>query len=232
MDFSLLKKIVDEGVCKNIMFDGWGEPLLHPKITSMVNYVTANGISAELCTNAVLLTKKKALELLNAGIKRVKFSLDGMQETYEKIRGPYYEKVHANIKCFCSLKMSYHVKTEVSMVVNDLTLNEIPEFVKYWSKIVDSVQAQRQAFDDGKRTKPCTVLGRAFYVWWNGDVSPCCMDYDGHLVIGNLKKETIRNVVNGSKLRSLKKLHAAGKLPSFCMKCSEYEKGDLPYRLS
>lgn len=57
-----------------------GKPLINPDIVEIVRHVTSLGIKADLVTNGKLLTKEKILELHDAGLGRIRLSIDGLEE--------------------------------------------------------------------------------------------------------------------------------------------------------
>lgn len=70
-----------------VFFGGWGEPLLHPKISQMVARVKAVGASVELITNGTLLTPDLLDELVSIGIDVLWVSIDGAKpESYADVR--------------------------------------------------------------------------------------------------------------------------------------------------
>ncbi len=60
---------------KHVEFIG-GEPLVHPDLIEMITLAKKMGINSGLTTNGFLLTKKRADELLAAGICRLQLSID------------------------------------------------------------------------------------------------------------------------------------------------------------
>lgn len=85
-----------------VFFGGFGEPLLHPKIISIVTEVKALGVKVELITNATLLTEDLSQELIRAGLDRLWVSLDGATpESYADVRlGAAFHQVLENLGHF------------------------------------------------------------------------------------------------------------------------------------
>ena len=50
----------------------------------------------------------------------------------------------------------------------------------------------------------CTRPFKDFGVLWNGDVTLCCMDYDGQLKVGNIQEESIESVMQGEAANNLR----------------------------
>src|ERR687887_352505 len=83
---------------RRAVLQGIGEPLLNPQLGAMIAHLKARGVSVVFNTNAMLLTKRRQLELIRSGLDELRVSLDGSTpETYLKVRGiPAFERVVAN----------------------------------------------------------------------------------------------------------------------------------------
>ncbi len=82
------------------------EPLLHPQFQEMLRYSKKKGLRVDFNTNANSLTEEKAKAILESGLDKIVFSVDGVSAaTYEKVRrGGNYDRVLRNIKRFTHLK--------------------------------------------------------------------------------------------------------------------------------
>ena len=59
-----------------------------------------------------------------------------------------------------------------------------------------------------------------FGVLWNGDVSLCCLDYDATLKVGNVKTQSVEDVINGTASKKLRaSMYGLEKLHPTCVKC-------------
>ncbi len=108
ISFELFKKIIDEisdFVLESKLLQG-GEPLLHPQIAEMVEYMKLKGVRTEIDSNGTLLTEKLARNLIEAGLDFISFSFDGYdKETYESIRiKAVFDKTIENILVFLEAK--------------------------------------------------------------------------------------------------------------------------------
>ncbi|MFQ5716345.1 MAG: SPASM domain-containing protein [Nitrospinales bacterium] len=56
-----------------------------------------------------------------------------------------------------------------------------------------------------KPKKVCDYLWAATVVLADGSISPCCFDYDGKVVFGNVKEEPFKKIWNNNKYRSFRK---------------------------
>ncbi|KXB03845.1 hypothetical protein AKJ45_00290 [candidate division MSBL1 archaeon SCGC-AAA261F19] len=48
-------------------------------------------------------------------------------------------------------------------------------------------------------------------VLWNGDVTPCCRDYDAKCVLGNIQNKNLLDMWRGEQMNCLRYLHLQGR---------------------
>jgi len=232
LDLDFLERIIGEN--KKVL-EGqfiWlhfnGEPLLHPYLPEIIKILKNNGIRTRFSTNAVFLDKKKASELMEAGLDYIVFSLDGYtKKTYETIRsGSNFEKVEENIRNFLKIKNDKGFKTETQVQFIKMKENKTEEnlFIKKWKKTdINYINIKSFCSRAGKvhnisrfvdapglikkikRRPPCFYLWETLIILWNGKVISCCQDLLGELELGDLKKETLIDIWNSPKLIELRK---------------------------
>lgn len=71
----LVENLDKNNKIKKVLLTG-GEPLMKPDICKIISKLTSMGIKVDMVTNGVLLTKKKLIELQEAGLKRIRLSID------------------------------------------------------------------------------------------------------------------------------------------------------------
>jgi len=244
MDMKLFKKIIDEAAefAELIDLDLFGESLLHPKATEMIRYCKQKGLLTLISTNMTHVDEKKAKDIIESGLDAIILSFDGAtKETYEKIRrGSSYEKTLKNVETFLRVKKELKSKTPfttLQMIYMKDTQKEANEFLKRWSKssvnvvrlkpfiTLDRDKAWMSALPSAISNKPCIMLWRKLTIYWDGIASPCCNDYDKGFILGDLKKQTIREIWNGKPLVALRKIHLAGKAQEvpLCKGCNPFE---------
>jgi len=90
---------------KSVMYAGEGEPFLHKNIAEIINHTKKSGIDVSITTNAVLLDKSLADEILT-DVEWIKVSINGAtKETYAKIHRSRPDDLSTVIK-----NMKYAVK--------------------------------------------------------------------------------------------------------------------------
>ena len=104
MNFETFVKTVERAEEDNsppiIHICGLGEPLLHPEIIKFVKYLTDKHIFSRITTNASLLTPEMSRDLLKAGLKELRVSVSGIDESYNQIHKLNFSNVKQNLKYF------------------------------------------------------------------------------------------------------------------------------------
>ena len=245
MDFELYKKIIDDcgkaGV-KIVQPFNFGEPLMHNRLGEFIRYAKEHTKSRiQISTNAALLTNEKAIELLDSGLDRINIDIDGFtKDTFEKVRKNLdFDRVVENTEKFIELKkkLNKHIFTTVSIINMDETSGEIAEFKRYWKPRVDrvldvkyntwtgSVENRNNFINNSKRFNcPCKMLWDQMVILQDGKVALCCLDYDGKVIVGDMKNESILNIWNGKILNNLRQKQIELKFDeiSTCRACNQY----------
>jgi len=234
MEWALFEKIIDEGAeyqLPSIKLNYRGEPLLHPRLPEMVAYAKKKGIiEVQFNTNGLSLNEKKTGELLDAGLDRMIFSVDGAtKETYERIRtGSNYERVVNNIKALVKTRNERGLKrplVRVQMVKMKENEHEIEDFLKMWMPVANRVAISIEREPMGVRKEvehfPCPQIWQRLMVCWDGEVRMCCGDWEGEIVLGNANESTIYELWHSEKLNEIRQLHSQGRFNEIpvCARC-------------
>lgn len=221
----LYKKIIDEGsengLC-SIKFQYLSEPLSDPHIVERVRYAKEKGIIDTMFnTNATLLDEEMSYKILEAGIDDIFFSVDSIvPDKYNKIRvGAEYQQVVENIKNFMKIKKENgykKVQTRVSMVVLPGTPEkEVEAYQNFWLPIVGIVgfdewvnhSLSRGEYQDYNPNFICAQPFQRIIITYDGICTPCCADDVRAYSIGDVKKNTIKEIWHGEKLQKLRDAH-------------------------
>jgi radical SAM protein with 4Fe4S-binding SPASM domain len=91
-----------------IVLVGLGEPLLHPQIVDFIRYTKSLKKKVSFVTNAMLLTPEISIQLLEAGLDSIAFSIDGSDMNSSSLvrKGTDFNKVMKNIKEFVQISNS------------------------------------------------------------------------------------------------------------------------------
>lgn len=135
MPLSLYDKMsIHFHLVENIHLQGWGEPLLHPEISLMIQKAKDAGCKTSITTNGALLTPELSEELIRQGLNTVAISLAGAtKEIHEAIRcGSHFEQLVQNIKTLAAMKEEMRAKTPkivLSYIMTKGNIKELPEAV-------------------------------------------------------------------------------------------------------
>jgi len=251
LDIDFLKKIIGENTAtfkdQFIWLHFNGEPLLHPRLPEVIRIIKKAGAKTRLSTNAALLTEEKSLEIMEAGLDYIVFSIDGnTKETYEKIRnGANFEEVENNILRFLKIKKERRFKTDTQVQIIKTKENEkeIKPFIKKWrGRDINYINVKSFCtrawrskeigkFTDVAKAKerivfrpPCFYLWETLVILWNGDVIACCQDLEGELRVGNLREDNLMQIWNNPILVEQRRRHLEGDFSAIpCRRCPDWK---------
>lgn len=226
MDPALFRRVIDENPQIHfVLAFQWGEPLLHPNFFELVRYAADRGVRTMITSNGTHLTPENRRRLLECGLERITFSVDGDADTHRAIRSYDLATLRRDVLAFVAERdaAGSSLKIDVSMVVDASTEHALPAFREEWRGVVDRVQAIPRLVAE-KRTLPCRELWRGtLVVLWDGRVTVCCVDSEGLLEVGDARTASLSDVWNGEKMRDIRRAHAERRFPALCAMCGEYE---------
>lgn len=241
MDFEFYKSLINQGaengLC-SVKLNYLGEPLIHPDIAKQVKYTKEKGvIEVMFNTNAVALTEELSRKLLEAGLDSIFFSVDSLyREKYNAIRvGADFDQVIKNIKNFVKIKNEgdyKHVQTRVSMVVMGNPREELEEYKKFgfdflgvdlvgYGELVDYTTEGEGYPQYYNPNFACAQLFQRMFIMWDGIVTLCCVDNKRESIMGNARKEKLKDIWRNEKYEKIRVAHTAGKYYKIpiCRKC-------------
>jgi len=183
--------------------------------------------------------------LLSTKLDDLILSIDGIKkETYESYRlGAKYEDMIEKVSAFLKAKVKGGYDrpyVRIQTIWTKDTEDEIEDFVNKWLKIpgVDNVflknldgmnpwlgdkMVKTSEVDDiNKNRLPCSQLWLLAAIFWNGDMSGCCHDAHGDLVVGNIRESKIKDIWHSQDMHNLRKRHMESDYPEICKNCVEW----------
>ena len=114
-----------------VVFCGTGEPLLHGKIAEYVRCVRDAGFACEVSTNGSLLSRERALELLEAGLRWININISDLGADYDRVYSLPFERTRENVEQFIALARG---RCEVCIIVMDHRRDEahLRSVEAYW----------------------------------------------------------------------------------------------------
>ncbi len=221
MKLELFKKIIDEieGKVQFVTLASRGEPLISKEINEMLKYTSGKFLNLKINTNASLLNEEKIHTILSSNVKTLVFSADAADATlYKKLRvNGSLEKTIANIKKFKDIKDKHYSSSKIITRVSGVKFSKEQNFdsmMKLWGDLVDQVafvdynpwENNYEKSSNGLLT-PCSDLWRRMFIWWDGKVNPCDVDYKSKLSVGNIANDSIKNLWNSDSYKNLRTNH-------------------------
>ncbi|MEA1958787.1 MAG: radical SAM/SPASM domain-containing protein [Chloroflexota bacterium] len=227
----------------------FGESLLHPRFGDCIEYASSKGVLTGLSINPFILTEDIAGELLRAQPSVLCISLDGHDDdSFYRIRGVKnaYNLSRTRLLDFLQLKKRYNAEITVILSMIHFPMNRasiesewsfwqscegVDQFLEKdfstWDGNAEDVHAliddcACRSNDIDRSSVACTLPWEVMTVTWNGDVVPCCYDYNARLVLGNMERESFQEIWNGEKMRALRAEFIDNKVTNeLCKNCDK-----------
>jgi len=233
---------------KVVWLHHFGESLLHPQFDTFIKYAAEKGVRTGLSVNPMMLSEKISFALLNSGLHILYLSLDGHNdESFSKIRGVdnMYETSRKNMINFLNMKKENPCSMKIILSMIDFSLNEesIAAVKDEWESHdqIDGFLMKNYTTWDGavqeienlapeslcEKSKNLSAVTCAFpweniTVTWDGDVVPCCFDYNKKLVLGNAVTHSLGYIWNDSPMQKLRKEFIEnGVVNPLCVNCKD-----------
>ena len=252
MGWSMYKKIIDEmkqfpNRLKILNFCGIGEPLLYSNIDKMIKYAFDSEVAdtLEIVTNGVLLTKEMSDKLIDAGLTRLKISVQGLNsDSYKE-----FSNVDINFSKFIEqVKYFYENKGKTKLYVKilDVALKDRSEkdFFDIFGNICDDISVENlvptlKEIDFNKQFKKdfnstmngCKLINpkvcpRPFFsmnIYPDGNYVPCC-GVGFPTIIGNAEFDSIVDVWNSKKMKDFQRMQLKDNNKNkVCSNCNNYK---------
>lgn len=217
MDIELFKYIFDKinsetSQYNTLTFPGLGEPLLDNTLDDKIIYAKRHGYTVLLLTNGSLLTPERFKRLEDVGLDSVRVSIYGdSPESYNMVhrtkKADSFQRVKENlteisrIRNRTSLLITYNV-------VDGYNDSALDSWIEYWKDKVDLLEVWRpHNWVDGRdyravQSEKLRTCGRPWktplQIQVDGTVNMCCFDFNGKLLLGDLKIQTLQEIFESS----------------------------------
>jgi len=234
MNFGLYKKIIDEGASKglcSVKLQVRGESFLHPNIFDAIQYAKEKGIlDIQITTNATMLNEAFSTKIINSSLDGIIFSVDNQhRKSFDSQLSELknYSSVEKSIKTFLVIREALGskkpwVRLQTSIEETDLSsIERNRDHIKTKFPQADLIAINRiQNYKDDEdtypeiqknyRLLPCCFLMQRMAIYWNGDITTCCMDYNNRFQVGNVKDNSIQKIWLSQKMQKFRNLHLKG----------------------
>jgi len=223
MRYDLAEQIIIEAAAigvSSIKFNWRGEPTLYKRLPDIIKFAKNLGIlEVAINTNGLLLDTDFSKNLIESGLDKIIFSVDGMTNTsYKKARGANLQKLLHNINNFYTTRNleKSNCKIKIQMVKNSYNESEVDYFMEYWKNYADEIRitncadrsTNKEILLDGRKIvgrKNCYFPWQRLTIAWNGSVYACCADWFGKYKVGNIKKKSIKKIWKNEAMNVIRK---------------------------
>jgi radical SAM protein with 4Fe4S-binding SPASM domain len=248
--FNLIDQAGALGV-DSIKFNYRGESTMHPHYLAILERAASWKFTDRLTnSNFNFDTKRDDIFMALCTLTKVKVSFDSFRkEIIESVRvGTKYERALANITKFYEHPLRRNTKLVVQAVRTQANVDEDLEYEikRRWPSaeysIRDMVEGRVnkdltnlvEKKRDNSERQSCIQSHARLIIHWDGKVNPCCPAIGNNLIIGDITKQTIKEVWNSDAAKNLRKsLKDKSAFESDpCKSCSSFEtyKGYRPPR--
>ena len=227
---------------------GYGEPLVDKEIIIKIRYLKERfpNVTIRMVSTLYVATETMLEELIQSGLDEIVISHYGAsEEDYRLIHGVQnYQKVRHNIEYL--VRKNSELGHPLMVVLENLNFSNVltseqensrRQTLHNWQKTLEEYDVKIRDMAPPHNwgsayqymnVSPsiCSVVSgfrsRVLQVTWNGDVIPCCFDFNADVVFGNLFTEDLESIFNSNTYRHFLLCHKENKLEGFppCQFCN------------
>jgi MoaA/NifB/PqqE/SkfB family radical SAM enzyme len=191
-----------------------GEPLLYARIDDAIRLFPEASVS----TNGLLLTEEMGARLLGTPLKRLRICVDSIDpDVYPQLRtGGDFHKLVELTRNFLQQADGHRIRIEIQKMRSRLTLDEtLDDFRQLFDldrhRNARVIEKTCEALDVNEETdlhgKFYGCVQGAFFTWIvvfaDGRVTHCCYDAHADQVMGDLKTQTLAQILAGDRLTAM-----------------------------
>lgn len=229
---------------------GYGEPLIDKEIIEKIRYVKESypNVMIRMVSTLYVATEILLEELIQSGLDEIVISHYGASDAdYRLIHGVHnYHKARHNIEYL--VRKNSELGHPLMIILEDLNFSNVltseqekarKQTLHNWQKTLEEygvkIRDISQPHNWGSayqfmNVSPsiCSIVSgfrsRVLQVTWNGDVIPCCFDYNADVVFGNLFSDDIETIFSSETYKHFILCHAQDELEEFapcraCQRC-------------
>lgn len=224
MPLDTFKRVVDEIESKveAVTLASRGEPLMAKQIEEMLAYLRGKFLGLKINTNAWYLDERKAHAILETEPNTLVFSADAADpELYARLRvHGKLDRVLANVRRFAEIRARSYPGSRTITRVSGVRFSDEQDFdavESFWHDYVDQVAfVDYNPWENAYETPanglvaPCSDLWRRAFVWWDGRMNPCDVDYKSSLSAGSTVDTSVSKLWRGESYERLRRDHLSG----------------------
>ncbi|MGK5086173.1 radical SAM/SPASM domain-containing protein [Bdellovibrionota bacterium FG-2] len=234
IEVALFRKIIEqlppltEMVCFHLM----GEPLVHPKLTELVEICHEHGLKIFFVTNGILLREPQAALLLHPAFRQVNFSLHSFLDNFAgKDPSHYLDRIfsfterafeerpdlYINFRLWNLASLHEHRTENLNFLERigerfGVTLDPKVDLTQQKSR---NIKGRLYLNSDAQFVWPnlnlplqgergtCFGLSNHFGILIDGTVVPCCLDKDACITLGHAQVQPLANILGTPRAQAM-----------------------------
>jgi MoaA/NifB/PqqE/SkfB family radical SAM enzyme len=226
MDKQVFNEIISEVSVHRtpLRFIRWGEPTLHSEFIDYLRIAKNNGIMCHVTTNGSKLDDALIMTLVELGVESLKFSFQGVdRDSYQEMRNTdFFDDLLDIVQRFNEIRgdrlypflqisttTTYESDEQISvfkkkvepmvdkLIVGKTNLDRVSvESIRLKEKHKKTLKRLQSQQSVNKQHPECPEVFDKLSINWDGTVSACCGDSDNLMLIGDLSKQTLKEVWN------------------------------------
>ena len=239
-----------KGFTKEIACHVVGDPLTLPNLEQYLDIIHKYKMKAMLTTSGYFMKKHSHETLFHPAVKQINVSLNAFNKndtsiSFEQYMKPIlnlcHEKVKQEKELFINLRMwnldevmsEERFNTELFDVLEKefsvtLELNNLDPKEKKSIRLDNKVLLHFDNYFEWPSLKnknyghgTCQGLDSHIGILANGDVIPCCLDNDAVMKLGNVKEDSLKEIVYGKRATEMREGFKVGHCSEeMCLRCS------------
>ncbi len=250
MDPALFSYILSQvkAFTDTILLHVMGEPLLHPQLDLLLDLCDQHQLKVNLTTNGILIEKVGAKILNKPALRQINFSLHSLEVATLSEIDHYLDSVFSFVDnaqlypLYFSLRLwnlddqTNHGNQELNTHLLTRIANHFNYDFEQLSNLISNkgIKLRKRVYlnpasvftwpDDGRNQSKeaafCQGLRNHVAILVDGTVVPCCLDNEGRLKLGNIKSETLTEILANKRSQAL--IHGFNQriaVEKICQKC-------------
>lgn len=209
---------------KVIQLHGYGDPLLDRNMAAYVELLTGRGFLSYFSCNPANMDVARTARMFESGLTYIKYSLETVNDTLHKqIRGKASDFSRSRARIFELLELKAKRGYRTTVVVTMLNLNrpgQAEDFerlrqafagadVYLYLKSEDQLWYRKDFHQTSSIhwSEMCQHPWMSMTVKSNGEVAMCMEDFDNEIILGDARRELLRDIWNGARYAGFRKEH-------------------------
>ena len=222
---------------------GAGESFLHKDIVEFISIAKSEfKFDIGFNTNGSILKEDHLRAIVDLQVNEIGFSVDALKEkTFFEITGrnvlSQVEENFLRLRDLRNSSSSHLPYLRVLLVEQKNNTDQIELYISKWKELADEIVIQTMRVGTGRKLtekrqekrRPCRHLFDTIFIQWDGDVTICCEDWLSQVIVGNIHRQTLKEIWNSKTLKLFREVQRKSIFtpPPICYDCEAWSGGKV-----